>query len=196
MTTHETVMGFGIPPEERFPMTQVPDWEHNSIRLVSGLSHNYLGVVWEPAGVQAVSGPKPGERAPDAQLVLDPKKRLYDLTRHPGFTLLAVPCSADGEATIAVAKRVRDELAQRHPGRVRSFLIGDGGDETGFDFDHRTPDETGEIRERWELGDEGRIIVVRSDLYVGLNLAIDDGDRVIDYLDTWFVPAYGLEAVA
>jgi len=196
MTTHEIVMGFGIPPEERYPMTQAPDWEYHSIRLVSGLSHNYRGVVWEPDGATSVPGPRPGERPPDAELTRDPQKRLYDLFRHPGFTLVAIPGSSSrGTAVAEAAIRVRDALQERHPDRVRSFLITDGGDETGFDFDHRSPDETGEILERYEIGEDGRIILVRPDLYVGLNLAIEDADRVLDYLDTWYLPAGRLEAV-
>lgn len=195
MTTHEIVMGFGIPPEDRYHLTQVPDWEYNSIRLVSGLTHNYRDVTEVPDGLAPVAGPRPGERAPDATIVVEPQKRLYDLTRHPGFTLIAVPGSAATEAaTTAAAVRVRDELDRRHPDRVRSYLISDGGDETGFDFDHRAPDETGEIRERYEIGEEGRLILIRPDLYLAVAVLPEDADRLLEILDAWFVPAVVLDA--
>lgn len=194
MTTHEIVMGFGIPPEDRYHLTQVPDWESNSIRLVSGLSHNYRDVVEVPAGLTPVSGPKPGERAPDATIAVEPQKRVYDLTRHPGFTLIAVPGTAASEAeTAEAAGRVRDALDRRHPDRVRSYLVTSGGDETGFDFDHRAPDESGEIRKRYDIGDEGRIILIRPDLYLAVAVAPSEADRLVEVLDSWFVPAAAKE---
>ncbi|KKA25700.1 Pentachlorophenol monooxygenase [Rasamsonia emersonii CBS 393.64] len=64
MATHEIVMGFGIPPEERLHLTQESDWEWRTINLVSGLSHNYRDVVNVPVGLTPVPGPQAGERAP------------------------------------------------------------------------------------------------------------------------------------
>jgi hypothetical protein len=139
-----------------------------------------------PAETTPVPGPQAGERAPDARLVLDPAKRLYDLLRHPGFTLVAIP-GADHDATAVAAARVRDALDARHPGRVRCHLITDGHDETGFDFDHRSPDETGELRDRYELDEEGRLVLIRPDLYVGLSIGIGDAGAMTEYLDQWFV---------
>lgn len=191
MSTHEIVMGFGIPPEDRYHLTQEPGWEEKSIHLVSGLSHHYRDVVTVPAGLAPVSGPLPGERAPDALLVADPKKRLYDVCRHPGFTVLAVTGDGASETdTIAVATQVRDALEVRHPGgRVQVHLVTDGGDETGFDFDHRSPDECGELAERYKIGAQSQILVIRPDLYVGMSCTLADADAVVDYIDQWFTPA-------
>ncbi|MEU9890938.1 FAD-dependent oxidoreductase [Sphaerisporangium sp. NPDC051011] len=189
MSTHEIVMGFGIEPEDRYHLTQIPGWEENSIRLVSGLSHHYRDVVTVPAGLPPVDGPRPGERAPDALLVADPKKRLYDVCRHPGFTVVAVTGSGAAEVdTVAAATLLRELLDTRHPGRARCHLITDGGDETGFDCDHRSPDEMGEFAERYGVGAESRIVVIRPDLYIGMSCLLADAPKVAAYLDQWFRP--------
>ena len=197
MSTHEIVMGFGIPVAERYPLTQEPGWEEHSIHLVSGLSHHYRDVAETPDGLTPLDGPRPGERAPDALLALEPQKRLYDVCRHPWFTVVAVTGTGQDEAeTIAAAGRARAELERRHPGRARFVLITDGGDETGFDFDHRSTDETGELAERYAVGSASRLIVVRPDLFVGVQVALGDANRVADYLDQWFVPATVPDPVA
>jgi hypothetical protein len=66
-------------------------------------------------------------------------------------------------------------------------LIADGGDETGFDFDHRSPDETGEITDRYEIGAESRLILIRPDLYVGVSCVLTDAPLIAEYLDQWFL---------
>lgn len=184
MATHHIVMGFGEEPDERYHLTQAEGWEANTIRLVSGLSHSYAGVVTLPAGLTAVAGPQAGERAPDALLTVEPQKRVYDVTRHPGFTVLAIP-GADAGNHAAEARKLREALDARFGNKVRVVLISDDG-ESGFDFDHRVPDETGEIRERYEVGDEGRFVLVRPDLYVGLPTLPGEGERIAEYLDQWY----------
>ncbi|MCW2853017.1 MAG: Pentachlorophenol monooxygenase [Nocardioides sp.] len=190
MSTHEIVMGFGIAPEDRYHLTQEPGWEESSIQLVSGLAHHYRDNVTVPDGITELSGPRPGERAPDALLVVEPRKRLYDVFRHPGFTVVAITGSGQDESeTVTAATRLRELLDQRHPGRARCHLITDGANDTGFDFDNRSADETGEIAERYAVGDESRIVVVRPDLYVAMSCALADADRVAEYFEQWFVPA-------
>jgi 2-polyprenyl-6-methoxyphenol hydroxylase-like FAD-dependent oxidoreductase len=183
MATHEIVMGFGVEPEERLALTQIPNWEHDTIRLVSGLSHNYRDVVNVPKGT-TLEGPRPGERAPDAILTAEPRKRVYDVCRHPQFTLLVVP-GVDYEETLRSARAVRSELDRRFPGQVYCHLVGPGGDETGFDFDHRTPDETAEIVERYEISGPGRLILIRPDLYLGLTCLPEEGMNIVDYMSQW-----------
>lgn len=189
MATHEIVMGFGVEPEERLHLTQVPGWEERTINLVSGLSHNYRDVVRVPEKLTPMAGPQAGERAPDALLVPDPQKRAYDLYRHPGFTLLIVP-GREPEKTIDIGRRLRDDLAVRFPGMVICCLI-DEGTEHGFDMDHLCPDETGELAERYGIGEEGRLVLVRPDLYMGLNCLPGEWAAVPDYLAQWFDGASG-----
>jgi 2-polyprenyl-6-methoxyphenol hydroxylase-like FAD-dependent oxidoreductase len=185
MATHHIVMGFGIEPEERLELTQLPNWEHDTIRLVSGLAHTYRDVVRLPAGLTPVGGPRPGDRAPDALLTVEPRKRLYDVCRHPRFTLLVVP--GDSVETVEAGRLLRDELERRFAGQVHCHLVGAGTD-SGFDFDHRTPDETGEIVERYELDARGRFILIRPDLYLGMACLPQEGAAVAEYLEQWFTP--------
>lgn len=211
MATHEIVMGFGIEPEERYHYTREEGWEARTIALVSGLSHNYRDVSVVPHLLHPVAGPRAGERAPDALLVREPKKRLYDVFRHPRFTLLVVP-GADGESHLAIGRRLRDELDRRYPGQVLACLIpgvaehiaehpdpdrstkatglsAGRGDDLGFDFDHRVVDETGEILQRYGIGAEGRLVLVRPDLYVGMSCVPEEGAAILGYLEQWFRPA-------
>ncbi|MFI8666390.1 FAD-dependent monooxygenase [Qipengyuania sp. NPDC077410] len=186
MATHEIVMGFGIEPQDRLHYTREPGWEARTINLVSGLSHNYIAVTQNPEGTTAVAGPTPGERAPDALLVREPKKRIYDVLRHPQFTLLVIP-GKDEARHVALGRALRDELDRRFPGLIAGFLISDRSD-AGFDFDHLVPDETGEVRERYQIGDEGRILLVRPDLYLGAACLPEEGEAISEYLEQWFTP--------
>ena len=186
MATHHIVMGFGEEPAERYALTQVPGWEARTIRLVSGLAHNYCAVAQLPTGLTPVDGPQAGERAPDALLVKEPKKRAYDVFRHPGFTLLVVP-GADAARHIALGRQLRDALDARYPGKVASCLISDAAD-TGFDFDHQVPDESGELAERYAIGAEGRFVLVRPDLYVGMTCLPEQGALIAHCLAQWFAP--------
>lgn len=184
MATHEIVMGFGMEPEERLQFTQEPGWEARTIRLVSGLSHNYTASVVVPDGLHAVAGPQAGERAPDALLTREPQKRVYDVFRHPGFTLLIVP-GTDAEAQLETARKLRAKIDAQYPDQVSCCLISDRTD-AGFDFDHRVLDGTGEIRERYAIGEEGRLLLVRPDLYVGLPVLPEDASAIAAYLEQWF----------
>lgn len=208
MSTHEIVMGFGIDPVERHALTQVPGWEAKTIQLVSGLSHNYRDVVVLPPVSQGVAGPKAGERAPDALLVREPQRRLYDVLRHPHFTLLVVPGDEAAEH-LALGRQLRDALDQRFPGKVVStLLMADTGVtaahpdpdraihaagssaqravDVGFDFDHLVSCDAQELHERYAIGGEGRFILVRPDLYVAMTCVPADGQAMLAYLAQWF----------
>lgn len=187
LATHEIVMGFGVDPEERWELTQADGWEHNTIRLVSGLAHTYRDVVRLPANLTEVGGPRAGDRAPDATLTTEPAKRVYDVCRRPQFTLLIVP-GGDPAAAVEQGGRLRDELDALFPGYVHSHLIGECCDEE-FDFDHRTPDETGEISERYEVDGRGRFVLIRPDLYLGLSCLPEEDDRITEYVSQWLAPA-------
>ncbi|MCK8681845.1 FAD-dependent monooxygenase [Pseudomonas umsongensis] len=184
MATHEIVMGFGIEPEDRLHFTQEPGWAERTVNLVSGLSHNYRDVIRLPSALTQLPGPQAGERAPDALLVNGPRKRVYDIYRHPGFTLLIVPGKNKEEDT-AFGRTVRDQIEAQFPGTVSSCMIADGRD-TGFDMDHLCPDETGELAERYSIGAEGRLVLVRPDLYIGLTCLPEEWRAVPQYLGQWF----------
>jgi hypothetical protein len=184
MATHHIVMGFGVEPAERLPLTKVPGWEANTIKLVSGLSHNYCDTVQVPGGLKAVASPRAGERAPDCLLTKSPERRLYDIYRRPQFTLLIVPGTEIIENHIAIGIKTRDGLETKFPGLVSAHLI--SGSPSGFDFDHRARDAEGAVAKLYEIGPEGRLILVRPDLYVGVSCVPEDWAAIPKYLGQWY----------
>lgn len=188
MATHEVVMGFGIPPEDRLHLTQEPGWEWRTINLVSGLSHNYRDVSVLPDGLTKVSGPQAGERAPDARLIVEPKRRLYDACRHPQFTLLVAPGTASPDEVIDLGAAARDELNRLFPGHISTYLVSKTANEPRFDFDHQSEDELDEFTERYQIGPDGRLVLVRPDLYVGMACQPKEWGAVVKYLSQWFMP--------
>ncbi|KAK9446553.1 FAD binding domain-containing protein [Limtongia smithiae] len=190
MATHEIVMGFGIEPEERLPLTKVPGWEARTINLVSGLSHNYKSVLKLPSGITAVSGPQAGERAPDALLVLEPKRRIYDVLRRPQFTLLVVPSLEKPDQTVEQGVKIRGSLDKLYPGQVATYLISKTrlGKNALFDFDHWSLDSGEEFTKRYEIGHEGRMVLIRPDLYIAMTILPRDWSSVMQYMGQWFLP--------
>jgi len=186
MATHDIVMGFGKPLEPRYQMTQVPNWESKSIHLVSGLSHNYREAVVLPEGLTPVSGPQPGERAPDALLVDMPKKRLYDIYRRPQFTLLVHPGARAPDSVAEVGLKARDRLDARFPGQVSTFLVSKDKDDR-YDFDHQARDEGSEFTSRYSLDPEGRLILVRPDAYIGMACVPGEWELIEKYMEQWLL---------
>ncbi len=184
MATHEIVMGFGIDPKERYHLTQEEGWEERTTHLVSGLSHNYAQVVKIPSGLSVVSGPQAGERAPDAMLVEEPRKRLYDVLRHPGFSLLIVPGS-NRDSDLAFARQVKAKINEQFPDCVETVLISEHSDHT-FDADHYVSDDVKEFADRYKIQKEGRFIIVRPDIYIGMTCLPKEADSLVDYLQQWF----------
>jgi NADPH-dependent dioxygenase len=182
--THDIVMAFGSGLEDRIEITRRPDWQDNSIRLISGLAHNYRDTVRVPQGLAPVPGPVPGERAPDALLTGEPRRRVFDLLRHPGFTLLASP--GDGRTgQLAAIGKAFDEIRSLFPGLVASRLISPS-QAPGFDFDSSVLDTAGEFGDRYAIGGDGRMVLVRPDMYVGLSVAVEDAGRLGEYLGYWY----------
>ncbi|RAL06910.1 pentachlorophenol monooxygenase [Aspergillus homomorphus CBS 101889] len=186
--THKIVMGFGIPPEDRLALTQTPDWEARTTHLVSGLSHNYRDVTVLPPGLTPVSGPKPGERAPDAILVDQPRRRLYDLYRRPQFTLLVVSGTDDPGWVIDTGVKLRTQIDSKFPGQVATILISRETD-SRFDFDHHCCDAGTEFVSRYEIPPGGRLVLVRSDLYLAMACQPGQWELIDTYLEQWFLPA-------
>ena len=64
--------------------------------------------------------------------------------------------------------------------------------EEEFDFDHQSIDETGEFRARYEIDDsdvDGKLVLVRPDLYIGMSCLMSEWKVVLEYLSQWYLPA-------
>lgn len=189
MATHHIVMGFGEELEKRYPLTRVPNWEQDTIHLVSGLSHNYRGVVCVPPGIRPTRGPQAGERAPDALLVRSPQRYLYDVLRRPQFTLLVVPTEHAQQDQLTKAATIRQKVNASFPGLVSVYLISETRDDR-FDFDHQSKNGSQEFMERYQMDhndQEGKLVLVRPDLYIGMSCWMGDYEAMLGYLEQWYI---------
>ena len=182
---HDIVMGFGVDLDKRLAMTKVPNWERDTIYLVSGLAHNYRDVVSTPSGLTQVRGPCPGERALDVLLLKSPQRYLYDICRRPRFILLVVP-GEDEDEHIQLATQVRDSMEKQFGDHVNTILISNRRD-TGFGVDYRFRFEERELFEKYEIGSEGRLIIIRPDLYIGMTCIPEEWKATLEYMSQWFV---------
>lgn len=184
--THDIVMAFGKGLEDRIAITREPEWQERSVRLISGLAHNYRDVVRIPDGATEVAGPKPGDRAPDARLIEQPVKRVFDLLRHGGFTLLLVP-GKDFEGDVRRARAAADELEATRGQYLRPILVAAHDANGAFDADHWVPDSRGELAKAYGIREgESRAILVRPDMYIGMHTSLADVGLHARYLEQWF----------
>ncbi len=106
------------------------------------------------------TGPRPGDRAPDAPLrdpVTGSPTRLFDLFRGPHFTLLGL-----GERCAAALGNVQTDI-------VKPYLVGPGG---LFDDDGHTAHAYG----------TDALILVRPDGHIGLVAHPTETETVAEYL--------------
>lgn len=158
------------------------------------MSHNYRATVCG-SDAPEVEGPRAGDRAPDAQLVVEPRKRLFDLFRHCGFTLLLVPRAGNAE-DVELAARVAERMRAAFGDRVSSVLVTDERT-ADFDEDHTIPDQLGELARRYAISaGEGRAILVRPDMYVGGHCRIEDAESLVGQVVSWLTPRLPVPASA
>jgi hypothetical protein len=185
MSTHEIVMGFGIQPEDRLHLAREPGWEWRTVNLVSGLSHDYRSVSNLPKYLTPVPGPQAGDRAPDALLIQEPKRRIYDVFRRPQFSLIVAPATTTTDV-VDIGARVRDEMDRPFLGQVSTYLvINADSPDPRFDFDHQSLDELDDFTQRYEIGSEGRLVLVRPDLYIGMACLPSEWEKIVQYMKQW-----------
>lgn len=181
---HQILFNAALPIEERFRLTQDPDWHASTIRRVSGLSHNYRGIDGDCAGLTLdADAVQPGDRAPDCVFSAGaPRTRLYDALRHPGFTYLV---HAPQAARHAVRLRALvDGLAARHGALVKFLLVTDTPVDV-VDSDHLLVDAAGTLAATYGMGARPEILLVRPDLYVGFRGALEASAEADAYLARW-----------
>ena len=184
--THDIVMAFGKGLEDRIALTRQPGWQQQTVELISGLSHNYRGTV-AACGAAPVPGPQAGDRAPDAELFVEPRKRLFDVVRHAGFTLLLIPHEKE-DADFALALDVSQAMKARYCNQVRSVVLSNDP-VPGFDDDHTVPDQLGELAQRYGIGSgEGRAVLIRPDMYIGAHCSLQDAGLLVDFMAQWLHP--------
>lgn len=183
---HQILFNASIPVADRFKLTQDPNWHDEAIMRISALSHNYRGVDGVVADLDLAEGvPLPGDRAPDCILSDEPPRmRLYDSTRHPGFTLLWLcePVAEAKEKYVALTQT----LQKKYGRLVKSVHITSAHAE-GINPDEIIVDRSQKIQLAYG-GDKNQMILVRPDLYVGFRGSHEASESLFDYLNKWILP--------
>src|SRR5690606_32297943 len=156
---HEIFMGHGKDIAERASRMNDPGFVDAVVGRCSGISYTYRDYVEQPAGLTPLGGPAIGDRAPDADLA--DGGTLFGLTRHTGFTLLALP-GADANAGAADAEAAIAPLRERYHRIVRTHVL----------------DPSPGIDAAYGRSGPARLYLVRPDGYVGYRCAADEAEHL------------------
>ena len=159
---HEIFMGHGKDIAERAQKIRDPEFLEAVVGRCSGISYTYRDIS-QPRAPQ--SGPAVGDRAPDIDLA--PGRTLYDLTRHPSCTLIAVAAREGGQAALQASLK---GLAHRFAPVVELRVIA----------------ATPTYAERYGASDEDELLLLRPDGYVGFRCKASELHALETRLHEWF----------
>jgi hypothetical protein len=178
---HEIIMGHGQGLSERIAKTTEEGWHDAATRRISGMSYNYreqLATFFDTE----LAGPAAGDRIPDA--LLEPRIRLFDVTRHTRFTLLLVPSTQQEERAAEVyATMVRERWPQ-----VKVITVLPEGTEPSIRSDVYV-DTTGDLQTQWGKNPVGWIALLRPDNYVHARARLSRSELVTKALASLLVEA-------
>ena len=164
---HEIFMGHGKDISERSQRMNDQKFLNDVVGACSGITYTYRDYVEQPQSLAAVTGPAIGDRAPDADL-LD-GRALYDCTRHPDFTLLAI-CASDSDKCYEVEEVTR-RIGLRYEPLLRVQVV---NLEPGLEKYYG-----GEKRDR--------LYLIRPDGYIGYRCLVSELDQLENYLEELFI---------
>jgi 2-polyprenyl-6-methoxyphenol hydroxylase-like FAD-dependent oxidoreductase len=159
---HEIFMGHGKDIAERATKMNEPGFAEAVVGRCSGISYTYRDYIDQPQGLMPLDGPAIGDRAPDADLAGG--GTLFGLTRHTGFTLLAMPGrnAADAQATLG-------SLRQRF-GKVLEAQVLEPSPSLAAAY---ASDATSQ---------EPRLYLIRPDGYIGYRCTLGEAERLSEHL--------------
>ena len=159
---HEVFMGHGKDIAERAQRIHDREFLEALVGRCSGISYTYRDYVEQPQGLAATAGPVIGDRAPDADL--PGGRSVFGLTRHTGFTLLALPGAAapPDEALPALG-----QLAERFPAIRGSHAL----------------ERSAELDRQYGVADRTRLYLLRPDGYVGFRCELGEAARLEAHLE-------------
>jgi len=157
---HAIIMAHGISIPDRIKLSREPGFTQEAIGKISGLDYNYRSAMGVPVEDAIGAGVVAGDRAPDVPIA--DGRRLHELLRHPGYTLLLLPKDDPGPELDTLA----GEVAQRYGATVRVELI--TGDDRSLD--------------RYAPAGGDAFCLVRPDGYVRLCARISDRDTLLAVL--------------
>jgi NADPH-dependent dioxygenase len=164
---HEIFMGHGKDIAERARRIGDREFLDSVVGRCSGISYTYRDYVAQPEGLTALDGPAIGDRAPDVDL--PDGTTLFDRTRHPRFTLFAIPGHGRRRDDLEAVVRA---LEERHSGVLEGHVLQDSE----------------QLELRYGTGDDARLYLLRPDGYIGYKCASSEVDRLGRYLDELATP--------
>jgi NADPH-dependent dioxygenase len=162
---HEIFMGHGKDIAERAQKIRDPEFLDAVVGRCSGISYTYRDAQPRAAAPAQGVGPTVGDRAPDVEL--GGGHTLFDLTRHPRCTLLALPANAAGEHALETSLK---GLAHRFAQVV--------------DLKHVPPSPA--LAQRYGASDEDRLLLIRPDGYIGFRGRASEVGALEAKLTEWF----------
>lgn len=181
---HHVIFDHEIPLAERMKATNDPKWHDDCTNRISGLSHNYRAVSTLPNNVSALEGgPVAGDRAPNAQLNSEPPQWLHEVYQHTGSTLVMLPANLQEMKT---CREIAQAVSERYGANVKPVVIYSEPC-VEFDRDHMFVDCDGEAAKWYGQGNEGRMYLVRPDLYIGCGALLSEFEGLQEYLSQWYM---------
>lgn len=155
---HEIFMGHGKDIAERAQKIRDPEFLEAVVGRCSGISYTYRDQHQAPADD---GGPAIGDRAPDVGL--GPDRTLFDLTRHPNYTLLALPAKETDAGALTASLK---PLAARFP----------------HVLELKTVPPSAALAERYGKAAHDRLFLLRPDGYVGFRCAAGEANALEEHL--------------
>jgi NADPH-dependent dioxygenase len=180
---HKVLFDHARSIEQRIEDTQDKAWHDECVYGISGISHSYADVVWQPDGIdEFADGPRAGDRAPNAKLNETPLLWLHDLYRHARATLLLLPADdADLEKCVEIADSVTNTFGQS----VKPVIVYHERSDD-LDVDQLAVADTGELQKWYGSTDGAGLYLVRPDLVIGCRTSLANVAAMQEYLEHWF----------
>jgi 2-polyprenyl-6-methoxyphenol hydroxylase-like FAD-dependent oxidoreductase len=159
---HEIFMGHGKDIAERAQKIRDPVFLEAVVGRCSGISYTYRDQSQQPT---SRTGPVVGDRAPDVDL--ERGRTLFDLTRHPSCTLIAVAAHEGGQAALQASLK---GLAHRFAAVLELRIIA----------------STPKFAERYGASDEDELLLLRPDGYIGFRCKASEPHALEARLHEWF----------
>jgi len=177
---HQIIMGHGVEMENRFELADNPEWLEQAVGRLSGISHSYRLTVSMPSDLSPSNGPQAGERAPNVRLAED--STLFSLFSHPNFTLLLIP-SQDNNGEIALCRELSKKLASTYKTLLHHHLLASLDLSEGTAITEQGIDN---LRSAYELSNQGQLLLVRPDGYIGFRCLLSEREHLSTFLGTLF----------
>ena len=161
---HEIFMGHGKDIAERAQKIRDPAFLEAVVGRCSGISYTYRDLAEQPKEA-SLTHPAIGDRAPDVDLGRD--RTLFDLTRHPSCTLIAVAAREGGQAALQASLK---GLAQRFAAVLELRVL--------------APNPA--FAERYGASHEDQLLLLRPDGYVGFRCKASEAAALEARLADWF----------